>query len=104
MTCQSSGRSPTIAMGLGPVVTPSRIRIPRPPQNSTTFTGSTPYSDNFKCRDREHQPAPPGPDVVKLRGDLVPEVPGQDKDVVGLGFRQPFGSVDRDMRTREELS
>ena len=42
MTCHSSGRSPIMAIGLGPLVTPSRIRIPRPPQNSTTFMIHTP--------------------------------------------------------------
>src|SRR6266571_2959313 len=103
MTCQSSGRSPTIAIGFGAVLTPSRIRIPRPPQNSTTFT-ITPHSGDFKCGDREDQPPAPGPDVVKLLADLFTEIPGQDQYVVGLGLGEALGRVDRDMRARQELT
>src|ERR1041384_5057922 len=107
MTCHSSGRSPTIAIGLGPVVTPSRMRIPRPPQNKTTFIGypqkTTSRSDDFKRGDREDQPASPGPDVGELLADLVPEVPRQDEDEIGPGLLEALGRVDRDVRAREEL-
>ena len=45
-------------MGLGALVTPSRIRIPRPPQKSTTFMIHIPL-DHFKLGDREDElPAP----------------------------------------------
>src|SRR5262245_32657725 len=37
MTCQSSGRYPIGTMGFGMVSEYSRIRVPRPPQNRTTF-------------------------------------------------------------------
>src|SRR5262245_33858306 len=103
MTCQSSGRSPTIAMGFGALVMPSRIRIPRPPQNRTPFTIHTPHSDDLKLGDREDQPAPPRPDVAQLLADLVPEIPGQDENVVGPGLGEALGRMDRDMRAREEL-
>ena len=68
MTCQSSGRSPTSAIGFGPLVTPSRIRIPRPPQKRTTFMIHALVSDDFELRDREHQPPAPRADVVELLG------------------------------------
>src|SRR5215472_16699488 len=103
MTCQSSWRSPTIAIGFGALVVPSRMRIPRPPQNRTTFTIHTPPSDDVKLGDRENQPSPPRLDVVKLLADLVPEIPGQDENVVGPGLGEAFRRVDRDMRAREEL-
>src|SRR5215831_16038390 len=103
MTCQSSGRSPTIAIGLGPLVTPSRIRIPRPPQNRTTFTFVISYSDDFERGDGKDQPAAPRPDVVKLSGDFVFEVPGQNENIVGPGFGEALGRIDRDMGAREEL-
>src|SRR5215467_5793418 len=104
MTCQSSGRSPTMAIGLGPLETPSRIRIPRPPQNRTTFMATPPGSRYVKLGDRENQPAAPGPDVAKLLRDLLPEVPGQDENVVGFGLRQPLGRVDGDMGAGQELA
>src|ERR1700742_2050999 len=50
MTCQRSGRSPIIAIGLGAVVTVSCMRIPRPPQNSTTFMVCPPIRANSSVR------------------------------------------------------
>ena len=32
-----------MVIGFGALVTPSRIRIPRPPQNSTTFITRSPF-------------------------------------------------------------
>src|SRR5215469_4634515 len=101
MTCQSSGRSPIIAMGFGAVDIPSRIRMPSPPQNSTTFmcqllsiTNQTVWSDHAERRDREDQVRAPGPGVLELPADLLPQVPRQDKDVVRLGLGQLFRRID----------
>src|SRR5262245_13771525 len=102
MTCQSSGRSPTIAMGLGALVTPSRMRMPRPPQNSTTFIWAP--SDNLKRGNRDHQPATPVPDVVQLLGDLGPEIPRQHQDVVRFGLGEALWRVDRDVRPWQEFA
>src|SRR5262245_6082480 len=102
MTCQSSGRSPTMAIGLGALVTPSRIRMPRPPQNNTTFIQAP--SDNLKRGNREYQPAAPVPDVVQLLGDLGPEIPRQHEDVVRFGLAEALWRADRDMRPRQELA
>src|SRR5580658_685582 len=104
MTCQSSGRSPTIAIGFGPFVTPSRIRIPRPPQNNTTFTTHTSDSDDLERGNGEHQPPAPRADELELPADLLPQVPRQDNDVVRPGRGQSLGVVDRDVRAREELA
>ena len=103
MTCHSSGRSPTIAIGLGPLVTPSRIRMPRPPQKSTTFM-IHPARNDLELGDREDELAAPLPDVAELVADFVPEIPRQDQNVVGLGLGQALRRVDRDMRARQELA
>src|SRR5882757_318364 len=97
MTCQSSGRSPIMFIGLGALAGPSRIRMPRPPQNSTTF-----MSDHLERRNGEHQLAAPLADVAQLLADLGPQVPGQDEDVVGTVLGDPVRVVDRDVRARQE--
>src|SRR5271157_84906 len=89
-------------MGLGPVVTPSRIRIPSPPQKRTTFTVQPP-SDDVEIRNRKDQSGSPRSDVGELLTDFVPQVPGQDKDVVRPSLGQTIGRMNGDMRTRQEL-
>src|SRR5580700_2313420 len=101
MTCQSIGRSPIMAIGLGPLLTPSRIRIPRPPQNRTTFTNHTSL-DDVEPGNREDEFPAPGTDVIQLLADLVPEIPRQDEDVVGPGFGQAFRRVDGNVRAGQE--
>jgi hypothetical protein len=92
MTCQSIGRSPIMAIGLGPLLTPSRIRIPRPPQNRTTFTNYTSLTftnhtslDDVELGNSEDEFPAPATYVIQLLADLLPEVPRQDEDVVGPG-------------------
>src|SRR5271156_4080867 len=102
MTCHSIGRSPIMAIGLGALLTPSRIRIPRPPQNKTTFTIHTSL-DDVELGDREDELPAPGTDVVELLADLIPQVPRQDEDVIGPGFGQAFRRVDRNVRAGQEL-
>src|ERR1700735_2627070 len=104
MTCHSIGRSPIIAMGFGPLWTPSRMRIPRPPQKSTTFmiphfAQMISSSGDFEFGDREDQPSPPRPDVAELATYFLPQVPGQDEHVVGPGLRETLRCVDRNMGT-----
>src|SRR5262249_58406683 len=53
--------------------------------------------------DGTDQPAAPRADVVKLLADLVSEVPWQDENIVGPGFGDALGRVDRDVCDREEL-
>src|SRR6266699_20428 len=98
MTCQSIGRSPIIAIGLGLLVTPSRIRIPRPPKKRTTFIVHLIRRlqlDDIKRGDREYEPSPPRPDVTELLADLLPQVPRQDEDIAGTGLLETIGRVDR---------
>src|SRR6201995_5772416 len=94
ITCQMSGRGPTICMGLGTSESPSRMRMPNPPQNRTTFTGipqilrgePSPRGcgrgrapddrprrrvDDLEAGDREHEPTTPLGDGRELGGDLV---------------------------------
>src|SRR6266702_5214296 len=97
MTCHSSGRSPIMFIGFGALAGLSRMRMPRPPQNSTTF-----ISHHLEGWDGEDQPPAPVPHVGELRGDLGAEVPRQDEDVVGTVGGDPVRVVDRDVRTREE--
>ena len=100
MTCHSSGRSPIIAIGLGALVDPSRIRMPRPPQNRTTFMRHLPLrrrapgSGRRACR----------PSRARRRAarDLVAQVPRQDQDVVGPVGGDALRRVDRDVRARQE--
>src|SRR6266576_7142781 len=84
MTCQSSGRSPTIVIGLGPLVMPSRIRIPRPPQNRTTFTIHTPIQTICNAWTGRTSRVP-RLDVGKPPTDLVLEIPRQDQNIVRPG-------------------
>src|SRR3954453_9574199 len=97
MTCQSSGRSPIMFIGFGALAGPSRMRMPRPPQNSTTF-----MSHHLEGRYGEHQPAAPLTDVAQLLADLGAQVPRQDQDVVRTVGRDPVRVMDRDVRTRQE--
>src|SRR6266700_3642359 len=97
MTCHSSGRSPIMFIGLGALAGPSRMRMPRPPQNSTTF-----MSCHLQRGDREDQLAAPVPYVAQLGGDLSAQVPGQDQHIVGPVGGDPVRVVDRDVRTRQE--
>ena len=57
-----------IFIGFGALDAPSRIRMPRPPQKSTTFMLDLAFSNwlgshHVQRRDREDQPAAPLPDV-----------------------------------------
>src|SRR5215469_8479591 len=111
MTCQSSGRSPTIAIGLGPLLTPSRIRIPRPPTKRTTFTEIPPLwilyrfaLSDFELRNGEDQAAAPHADIVKLLADFLPEVPGQHEHVVGFCLLETLRSEDRYAGAWQELA
>ena len=80
-----------MAMGLGALVTPSRIRMPRPPQNSTTFITSLPaglvhgYTTSSAGIGKTKR-APPRSHVLELLGDFLSQVPRQDEDVVRLGL------------------
>src|SRR5689334_13581476 len=95
-----------MAIGFGAFVTPSRIRMPSPPQNSTTFMSPVPLqtacSDDFECGDREDQAPAPRMDVCQLRADLLAQVPRQDEYVVGLRFRDLPWRVDGDVRAGQE--
>src|SRR5215813_9329787 len=104
MTCQSNGRSPTIAMGFGPLETPSRIRMPRPPQKRTTFMDFTLKSANLELRNREDQPASPRPDVFELPGYLLAKIPGKYENVIGLGLGKVVRCENRDMRAGQEFA
>src|SRR5436305_701086 len=81
ITCHRMGRGPMGTMGFGMPSPYSRSRSPRPPQNSTTFTGGNLRSsvEDRELRDRDHQLGT-GRAVGELRGDLPCEVPRQDPD------------------------
>src|SRR2546427_8793249 len=108
-----------VTIGFGMVSENSRIRVPRPPQNNTTFMQllrprrpglhprlSKPRSARsdriaswiyLDVRDGHHELASPVSDVPELLHDLVLEVPWQDQDVVGPRFPEPLGRVDGDV-------
>src|ERR1700722_9321606 len=91
-----------MAIGFGALLTPSRIRIPRPPQNRTTFTNHTSL-DNVERGNRVNELPAPGPYVLQLLADLVPQVPRQDEDVVRPRLGQAFRRVDGNVRAGQEL-
>src|SRR3954469_18443742 len=97
MTCQSSGRSPIMFIGFGALAGPSRIRIPRPPQNKTTF-----MSHHLEGRDGEDQTATPLAYVAQLLADLGPQIPRQDDDIVGAVGCDSVRVMDGNVRTRQE--
>src|SRR5882724_887061 len=88
------------------------MRIPRPPQKSTTFIESSFFRQesgewsrvHFDLGDGYDELAAPLPDVRHLFHDLVPEIPGQDQDVVRLGLADPVGVEDRHVGARQELA
>src|SRR5262245_26408964 len=115
------GRSPIIAMGFGALDTPSRMRMPKPPQKRTTFICHSSFGrvlargsygtgrardelDEFERRNREDQLTSPRTHVFKLLADLLPEVPREDEDVVGLCLREALRREDRDVGPRQELA
>src|SRR6478735_8802949 len=119
MTCQISGRGPTVIIGLGRSDWPSRIRMPYPPQNSTTFMtrprgagsyGSSdgrdrmarPSRNDLQAWNGENQPAAPLAHVGQLGDELVAQVPGQDQHVVGFVLGDLLGRQDRDAGARGE--
>src|SRR5689334_8319313 len=106
MTCQSSGRSPTVAIGLGPVVVLSRMRMPRPPQNKTTFTVALLSNESYdpELGNREHELAAPRAHVFELFADFLAQIPREHEDVIGLRLRELLGRVDRNVRARQELA
>src|SRR5262245_57050883 len=65
---------------------------------------SVSISDDQRPRDRDDELGPPLARVRQLLEDLVLEVPGEYEDVVGPSFSDPLGSVDRDVRAREEAA
>src|SRR5215207_10053662 len=80
----------------------SRIRVPRPPQKSTTFMISVLGIDDRHIGDRDDELAAPGADVTHLLDDLVLEVPRQDQDVVGLELVERLDRMDRDVHAGGE--
>src|SRR6266850_7300308 len=88
------------------------MRIPRPPQKSTTFMASSFFRQgsgewsrvHFHLGDGYDELAAPFADVRHLLHDLVPEIPGQDQDVVRLGLADPVWVEDRHVGARQELA
>src|SRR5919112_3128909 len=90
-------------IGFGRDSGPVRIRMPSPPQKMTTFTDvSLAGLEDLEPGQRDDELAAPVPDVAELIGDLVPEVPGHDQDVVRPLLRESLRRVDRDVGAREE--
>src|SRR5215212_224096 len=84
-------------IGFGALAGPSRMRMPRPPQNSTTF-----MSHHLEGRNGEYQTAAPLAYIAQLLADLGSEVPRQHEDIVGAIDRDSVRVVDRNVRTRKE--
>ena len=82
---------------------PSRIRIPRPPQKSTTFMIHTPTETISSSGIGKTSFPPQEPDIAELPADFVPQIPRQDENVIGFRLGQAFWRVDRDMRAGQEL-
>ena len=59
---------------------------------------------NLQLRHRGDEAGTPRAGVVELLDDLVPEVPGQDDDVVGPGRAQRVLGDDRDPAARHVLA
>src|SRR4051812_16201430 len=97
------GRYPIGTMGFGTVSEYSRMRIPSPPQNRTTFIASPPSADRH-LGNGDDELDPPFASETELTDDLVLQVPGQDQDDIRLGLEDLVRWEDRDVRTREESS
>src|ERR1043165_9743273 len=97
MTCHSNGRSPIMFIGFGALAGPSRMRMPKQPQNSTTFT-----SHHLESRNGENQPATPLAYIAQLLTDLRAQVPGQNDDVVGPVCRDALRRIDGNVGAGKE--
>ena len=80
------------------------MRVPRPPQNSTTFMTRSGRIDDVDLGDGNDEAGPPFADVAHLVDDLVLQVPGQDEDVVGLGLVDGLDRLDRDVHAGREAA
>src|SRR5882724_6472708 len=95
---------PTGTMGLGIFSEYSRIRVPRPPQKSTTFMFDAPRIDIGQLGHRNDVFAAPCAHMLHLLHDLQLEIPGQDEEIVRLRLIHRGGRQDRYMRARRELT
>src|SRR5262245_6502931 len=108
MMCQRIGRSPIVIIGFGTREDVSPIRIPSPPQNSTTFIARFLLrslirpAKHLGVRNGDDQLSSPCPYVRELRRDFLLQIPWQDEDVVGTGLLDPLRGIDRNVRSGEE--
>src|SRR5882762_6058230 len=58
---------------------------------------------HFRPRDGNNKTAAPLADVSQLLDDFVPEIPGQNQDVIRLSTPNPLGRVNGYMRTGEKM-
>src|SRR5712664_1452060 len=96
-----------LTIGLGMLSEYSRSRVPRPPQNRTTFMSvpaflAHPSRIHLHVGDRHHELAPPPLHRALLLHDFVLQVPRQDQYVVRLGLEDLFRRVDGDVGARRE--
>src|SRR5713226_4338233 len=95
-------------IGFGILSEYSRSRVPRPPQNRTTFmVWSTAFllsrsRVDLHVRDRYNELSPPRLNQRHLLHDLVLEIPRQDEDVVRPSLEDPLRWVDGYVGARRE--
>src|SRR4051812_442365 len=100
-------------IGLGTASEYSRIRIPNPPQNRTTFiiapscnsagqlTGQADSGDDLDGRNGHNEFCTPFANERHLLDNLILEIPRQNKQVVGAGLKDFIGRKDGNMSPGE---
>src|SRR5438309_2155356 len=93
-------------MGLGTSSAYPRSRMPAPPQNKTTFMVYPLLIDlvNGHFGNRHHETSAPLANVLQLLHDFVFQIPRENHHVVGSGFADAVGMMDRNVRPRQESS
>src|ERR1700679_1639638 len=90
-------------MGLGTSSAYPLSRMPAPPQKRTTFMTylSPAASVDSHSRNRNDKTPAPLANVPQLLHDFVFQIPREDHDIVGLGFANTIGVVDRYVGARQ---
>jgi hypothetical protein len=106
MTCHNTGRLAIGIIGFGSDWFSARIRIPRPPQNRTTFIAIPPVlsrlREHFESRQADDQLPSPVMYIFELRSNLRSKVPRHDDDEIGAVVGEPPDGMNGDVRARQK--
>src|ERR1044071_2647119 len=89
-------------MGCGIFAEYSRILVPSPPQNSTTFIFLLPGIDDGEVGNGDYELASPFSDMSHLPHDFLLQIPRQNQNVIRSRLVDHFRRVDGNVHPRRE--